>query len=180
MQNFIFLIFISFFGFPQAQNQYFSSSTGTVSFFSKTPVEDISATQSSASSVLNTGTKQLAVQINIKQFKFPNALMQEHFNENYMESEKYPTATFSGKINEQIDFAKQGKYQVTAIGKLKIHGIEQERTLSGTLEVGQNKLILDSDFEVALEDHKIEIPKVVFVKIAQKIQVKLHCEYLPK
>lgn len=162
------------------QAQYFSTSTGVTSFYSKTPVEDIAATNKSVSSVINTNTQQIAVQMQIKQFNFPNSLMQEHFNENYMESEKYPMATFAGKINETIDYSKSGTYTVTATGKLKIHGVEKEKTLKGTLVINGDKLVLDVEFEVALVDYKIDVPTVVFAKIAEKIQVKNHFEYAPK
>jgi polyisoprenoid-binding protein YceI len=174
--SYLFLVLVCF----HATAQYFSTSTGVVSFFSKTPIEDISATHKTASSIINTANNQIAVQIAIKQFTFPNALMQEHFNENYMESEKYPQATFAGKINEKIDFTVLGVYPVTATGKLKMHGVEQDKTLKGTLEVTATGIILKADFEVALADYKIDIPKIVFAKIAEKIQVKIDFLYVAK
>ncbi len=180
MKTIFALLFLFWYVVPITNNTYFATNNGTVSFFSKTPVEDISAKQSTAQSVINTTSQQIAVQLTVKDFTFPNALMQEHFNENYMETEKYPQATFSGKINEKIDFSKVGSYPVTATGKLKLHGVEKERTLTGTLQVAENQLVLDCAFDVALKDHNIDVPKLVFVKIAQIIQVKAHFEYAPK
>src|SRR5882757_9087161 len=99
---------------------------GEVSFFSKAPVEDIDAHNTSAHSVLNTTTREVAFLVPIRKFVFQKALMQEHFNEKYMESDKYPMASFKGKINEDVDFSKDGETKVTATGQLSIHGVEKE------------------------------------------------------
>lgn len=154
-----------------AQNLH-STSTGETNFFSKTPVENITATNKKVQSILNTTTGEVVVRMNMKQFDFPNKLMGEHFNESYIESEKYPTGTFKGKINEKIDFAKDGIYDVTSDGQFTIHGITKDRQLKGKLTVLNNVISLVSEFEVALVDHKIDVPKLVFVKIAQIVSVK--------
>lgn len=154
-----------------AQNLY-STSVGETNFFSKTPVENITATNKKVQSILNTATNEVVVRMTMKQFDFPNKLMGEHFNESYMESEKYPMGTFKGKINEKIDYTKDGTHQVTADGQFAIHGVAKDRQLKGTLTVANNAISLVSDFEVALVDHKIDVPKLVFVKIAQIISVK--------
>jgi polyisoprenoid-binding protein YceI len=100
--------------------------------------------------------------------------MEEHFNENYLESDKYPDATFSGKIEPLIDFSKPGTYPVKAKGKLKMHGVEVEREFTGTITVNADKTAeLKCDMEVPLADHKIEKPQLVMVKIADKIAVKV-------
>jgi polyisoprenoid-binding protein YceI len=156
-----------------------TAKSGKVSFFSSAPLEDIEATNQSAQSVINTNTKEVAVKIPIKAFKFDNSLMQEHFNENYMESEKFPHATFKGKINEEVDLTKEGIYQVSATGKMNIHGVERDQTIKGKLQVAGGKAILDSSFEVLLVDYKIEVPTVVFQKIAEKIKVSCLFTYLP-
>ncbi len=162
----------------QAQGML-TAKSGKVSFFSSAPLEDIEATNQSAQSVINTNTKEVAVKIPIKAFKFDNSLMQEHFNENYMESEKFPHATFKGKINEEVDLTKEGIYQVSATGKMNIHGVERDQTIKGKLQVAGGKAILDSSFEVLLVDYKIEVPTVVFQKIAEKIKVSCLFTYLP-
>src|ERR1035438_1845816 len=111
----------------------YSTKTGNVSFFSKTPIRDINAKNEKVGVVLNTATNEMVFVVSIKDFVFPDALMQEHFNENYMESDKYPTANFNGKFNEKIDYSKDGITNITATGKLKIHNIEKEVTEKGTL-----------------------------------------------
>jgi hypothetical protein len=171
--------FILVFNFASAQNKLYSSSKTEFSFFSKAPLEDIEAKNTRANSIINLSNRELVVRIPVSQFQFKNKLMQQHFNENYMESEKFPYATFKGKIIEDIDFNKPGVYSVNAIGILNIHGIDQERKLSGKITVAEKSLILETLFEVMLIDHKIEIPKLVFKKIAEKIEVKASINYSP-
>ena len=101
--------------------------------------------------------------------------MQEHFNENYMDSDKYPKAVFKGKLVEKIDYTKNGTYDVSATGDLTIHGVTKPRTLKGKLTVAEGTISISSEFDVALVDHNIEVPQMVFVKIAQVIKVK--CKY---
>jgi polyisoprenoid-binding protein YceI len=165
-------------GQSKAQNLY-STNGGETSFFSSTPVEDISAVNKTVQSILNTTTGEIVVQMAMKQFTFPNKLMQEHFNENYMESEKYPKAIFKGKINEMIDYSKSGTYDISATGDFTIHGIARPRTLKGKLTVAQGSISIMSEFDVSLTDHKIDVPKIVFVKIAQTIKVKNSLVLLP-
>ena len=162
-----------------AQNQLYSIKTSEFSFFSKAPMEDIEAKNTKASSIINTANRELVVRIPIAQFQFSNRLMQQHFNENYLESEKFPYATFKGKINELINFSKSGVYEVSASGTLNIHGVDQERTIKGKLIIAENNLNLDTRFDVMLIDHKIDIPKLVFKKIAEKIAVSASINYIP-
>jgi hypothetical protein len=158
---------------PQTSfGQLFMTQTGKTSFFSKTPVEDISALNSNVLAVINSSNGEIAVKMNMTQFKFQNKLMEEHFNENYMESDKFPTGSFKGKINESIDYAKAGTYDVTAKGTFTIHGVTKDKVLTGKLTVAKEALTLDSNFEIALVDYKIDVPKLVWEKIAEKIAVK--------
>lgn len=160
--------------------QLFSTSAGNTRFSASTPLENIEAENKKSQVILNTANGELAVRMNMRDFVFPNKLMQEHFNENYMESEKYPTATFSGKIEKAPDYTKDGDYDVSATGKFTVHGVTKERTIKGKLKIEGGKITILSDFEVALVDHKIEVPQVVFVKIAQVIKVKAQYILSPK
>lgn len=160
--------------------QLYFTQTGKTSFFSKTPLEDISAVNSAVSSILNTATNDIAVRMNINQFRFPNRLMEEHFNENYLESEKFPAATFKGKIAEKIDFTKEGTYDVTAKGVMMIHGVSKEKVLTGKLTVGKDNISIETNFEIALVDYKIDVPKLVWEKIAEKIAVKNNFSLIKK
>jgi hypothetical protein len=180
MKHFLLLpAFILIFNFSSAQNKLYNSNKSEFSFFSKTPLEDIDAKNTRANSIINLSNRELVVRIPVSQFQFKNKLMQQHFNENYMESEKFPYATFKGKINEEIDFSKSGTYSVSASGILNIHGIDQNRNLVGQLTVSENSLLLETKFEVLLVDHKIDIPKLVFKKIAEKINVSASINYVP-
>lgn len=175
----ILLVLILIFNCASAQNKLYSSSKSEFSFFSKTPLEDIKANNTRANSIINLTNRELVVRIPVSQFQFSNKLMQQHFNENYMESEKYPYATFKGKIIEELDLSKPGVYTVNASGILNIHGVDQERKLSGKLTVNENSMVLATKFDVMLIDHKIDIPKIVFKKIAEKIEVSANINYSP-
>jgi polyisoprenoid-binding protein YceI len=163
----------------QLKAQVWSTSAGKVSFFSATPVEDIKAMNNHVLSALNS-KGEVVVIITNTQFEFENKLMQEHFNEKYIESEKYPQSSFKGKINETIDYTKDGEHNVTVTGKLNIHGVEQERTISGKVIIKNGTIQLISEFKVKNADHKIEIPKLVVAKIAEAIEVKVDCLLMPK
>jgi polyisoprenoid-binding protein YceI len=155
-----------------AQGGMFATTSGNTRFSSETPLENVNAENKKSQAILNTANNELAIRMNMRDFVFPNKLMQEHFNENYIESEKYPTATFSGKVDKAPDYSKDGEYDVSASGKFTVHGITKERTINGKMKIEGGKISITSDFEVPLTDHKIEVPKVVFVKIAQVISVK--------
>ncbi|NIJ55552.1 YceI family protein [Dyadobacter arcticus] len=163
-----------------AQGSMFSTSTGNTRFLSVTPLENVDATNNKCQAILNTANSQLAIRMNMRDFDFPNKLMQEHFNENYIESAKYPTATFSGKIDKALDYTKDGQYDVSATGKFTVHGVTKDKTIAGKVKVEGGKITITSDFEVPLTDHKIDVPEVVFVKIAQVITVKAQYVLVPK
>jgi polyisoprenoid-binding protein YceI len=155
-----------------AQGGMFATSAGHTHFSASTPLENIEADNKKSQVILNTANNEIAIRMNMREFVFPNKLMQEHFNENYIESVKYPTATFSGKVDKAPDYTKDGQYDLSATGKFTVHGVTKERTINGKMKIEGGKITIDSNFEVALTDHNIEVPKVVFVKIAQIIQVK--------
>lgn len=153
------------------QNQWICRK-GETSFFSETPLENIAAVNKNVISLIDFGKGEIAVKMTMTDFKFQNHLMEEHFNENYMESEKYPSATFVGKFQEPIDISKNGIYEVVAKGQLTMHGVQKERILKGKLLVNANEITLVSDFNVSLKDHNIEVPTLVITKIAEVINVK--------
>lgn len=163
-----------------AQGGMFSTSSGNTRFISVTPLENVDATNNKCQAILNTANNQIAIRMNMRDFNFPNKLMQEHFNENYIESAKYPTATFSGTVDKAPDYSKDGQYDVSATGKFTVHGVTKERTITGKMKIEGGKITITSDFEVPLTDHKIEVPTVVFVKIAQIITVKTQYILAPK
>ena len=179
MQIVVKLLTISLLLSSKSFGQLYSTQSGETSFFSETPVENISAVNKNVGAIINTSTNEIAVSMKMAGFEFPNKLMQEHFNENYMESEKYPTGTFKGKIMEPIDYTKNGTYEVTAKGQFTIHGVSVAREMKGKLTVENQKISLISNFDVKLTDHKIDIPKIVFAKIAEVISVKTKYNFMP-
>lgn len=156
----------------RAQGTLYATSTGQTSFHASAPAEDIDAINKKTQATLNISTGEIAVLMNMRDFDFPNELMEKHFNKNYMESAKYPKGTFKGKMDQVVNVTKKGRTAFSATGTFTLHGISQPRSLKGTLTVQDGSLQFDSEFEVALIDHQIEVPKIVFVKIAQVIQVK--------
>lgn len=164
----------------QAQTGTYNSVRTKTTFFSKAPLEDISAVNTTATSAINVAGNEITVRIPISGFDFPNELMEEHFNDDYLESKQYPVATFKGKINEAVDWSRVGKVEVSATGTLAIHGVEKPRTINGALIIGNNGVQLDSKFTVKLADHNIKVPKLVFHKIAENIEVTCQFVYGPK
>lgn len=160
-----------------ANAQLFTTQTGEISFFSKTPMEDIDAVNKQVGSIINSATNEVAVQMRVTNFIFPNKLMQEHFNENYLETDKYPNATFKGKIKESIDLKVAGTYAVTAAGTATIHGVSRPVELKGTLVSTGKTVALTCQFDIHLDEYKIAIPKIVFKKIAEVIKVKGNINY---
>ena len=156
-----------------AQAQVFMGTNGHISFYSKAPLEDIEAHSREMSGAIRANTCELAFSVPINTYQFKKSLMQQHFNDRYMESDKYPKATFTGKINETPDLTQPGTYPVTATGKLTVHGVPQDRTIQGTLVSDGKKLQLTTDFKVKVADHQITIPRVVFQNIAEVVDVKL-------
>ena len=161
----LFFIFL-FFNF-NLYAQRFISKTGQVSFFSEAPMEDIKAINNKLGAVYDSKTGQLVFQLNIKDFVFPKALMQEHFNENYLESDRYPKSIFSGTV------ITQEMNKVTVEGDLSIHGKTNRIKVCGILKENKRVVNISAKFMVKLEDYDINIPKIVMYKIAEEVEVKI-------
>jgi hypothetical protein len=164
-----------------ANAQKYMTKNGFIGFYSHTSIEDIKADNNQVASVLDTGTGDLVFQVLIKSFHFEKALMEEHFNENYLESEKYPKATFKGKITNlsSVNFSKPGTYDVTVEGDLTIHNTTNRVNIKGTIEVVTDGINASSKFNIVPEDYKIEIPGVVREKINKDLEVTVSMKYTP-
>lgn len=157
------------------QALFYEVKDGMVSFHSYAPRELIFASSSQLRGIIDVQKKIFAFRIAIISFKgFNSPLQREHFNENYMESTVYPQASFSGKIIEDVDFTKDGSYDVRAKGKLLIHGVAQERTIKSHIICKDGRLTIISDFSVQLIDHNIKIPRVVYEKLAPEISITVN------
>ena len=164
------------------QAQTYLTKNGKISFFSKTSMENIEAVNNQVVSVLNTKTGVMQFSVQITGFLFKKALMQEHFNEDYLESAKFPKATFKGTITDisKVDFTKDGNYTVSVSGDLTLHGVTNKVTVPGTISITGGKVNATSTFTVLVADYKIDIPKVVQNNISKSIEIKVDCNYLPK
>ncbi|MES2430075.1 MAG: YceI family protein [Bacteroidota bacterium] len=163
-----------------AYAQKYFTKNGYISFFSKAKLENIKADHNQVLSTLDIGTGDMQFSLLIKGFHFPKATMEEHFNEDYMESDKYPKATFKGKITNlaQIDFTKDGTYNATVSGDLTMHGVTKKNfSTSGTITIKDGKISANSKFNVLLKDHNIKIPKVMASNIAETIEITVTCSY---
>jgi len=156
-----------------AQTKYISK-TGHVSFFSSTPLENIEAHNRQVLSIVDLSSGKVAVTMLMKAFEFEKALMQEHFNENYVESGKFPKATFKGKISdyEQVDFSKPKEYSLDVEGILTIHGISKNINTTIKLVVS-DELHATGKINIKLKDYGIKIPKLVAQNISEGIKISL-------
>lgn len=156
--------------------QKYMTRTGKISFFSGTPLENIEAFNNEVASVLDSKTGSMVFAVPIKSFKFEKALMQEHFNENYMESDKFPKAEYKGSITDvsKVNFAKDGTYNVSSTGKLTMHGVTKDVVIPGTVTVKGSEATLNSKFKVKPDDYGIKIPSMVVTKIAKEIEVTVN------
>lgn len=150
--------------------------TGKVSFFSSTSIENIEAFNNEVAAAYDASNGDVVFQMAIKGFKFEKQLMQEHFNENYMESDKFPKASFSGKIAEfnKVDLKKNGSYKATAGGTMMIHGVSKAVSIPGTIDVKDGVATFKANFNVALSDYNIKVPSIAEGKIAKSIAVTLN------
>ncbi|MEO6722523.1 MAG: YceI family protein [Ferruginibacter sp.] len=162
--------------------QKYFTKNGTISFFSKTPLENISADNNQTVSVLNTQNGEFNFSLLVRNFHFKKALMEEHFNENYMESDKLPKAAFKGNIADpaKVNFTQDGTYNITVTGDLTIHGVTHKISAPGTITVKGGVIAANSKFIVKPEDYNISIPKIVRENIAETIEVTVSCSYQNK
>jgi hypothetical protein len=175
MTRHIFLLLtVTSFSILSAKAQVFGAQNGTVNFISEAKLELIKASSNEMKGRIDAGRKLFAFAVKINSFKgFNSPLQKEHFNENYLESDRFPDASFSGKIIEDIDFTKDGQYTVRAKGILTVHGVQQERIIKSSIHIKDGKLKLESNFTVQLADHQVPIPKIVHEKLASEIKVEV-------
>lgn len=163
-------------GVSELKAQRYTSVSSRVHFFSDAPMEDIEAVNIDGRSAVDLEAGEVVFSIPIRSFTFEKSLMQEHFNENYMESDKYPNATFQGQLSG-FDPSVSNWQKATANGKMKIHGVEQSLRVEGSLRILDQKLEIQAKFPIALKDYNIKIPKVVFYNIAEVVDVTINFNY---
>jgi len=159
--------------------QKYFTKNGSISFFSKTAIEDIKADNNQVMSVLNTQNGELQFSLLTKGFHFKKALMEQHFNKDYIESDKFPKSTFKGGITDitKVNFTKDGTYVVTVTGDLTIHGVTKKATANSSIVIKNSKITGTSKFTVALSDYAISVPKIYQDNISKIIEISVACNY---
>lgn len=158
-----------------AHAQRFMTKNGHISFFSKAPLEDIEAHNRHVNAAYDASKGELVFRVLMKSFEFEKALMQEHFNENYVESHKFPNATFTGRVTNfaEIDVTKNGTYKAIVEGELTIRGITKPVKENGTFEVTGDEITGKCVFNIRLADHNVTIPKAVASNISETIEIRV-------
>jgi hypothetical protein len=164
---------------PCAVGQKYVTEATLVSFYSHAAIEDISASNKKSVGIFNSSTADIAFSVPIQEFQFAKSLMQEHFNEKYMESDKYPKSTFQGKISN-FNTGVAGVQNVKANGKLTIHGVTNSIEVPGTIEKEGEKFLMKSKFKVKLQDYKITIPQLLWQNVAEEVEVTLEFAFKPQ
>ena len=156
-----------------AHAQKFITKTGHIKFFSESSLEKIEAHNHQVNAALNVATGDFVFKVLMKSFDFEKALMQEHFNENYVESDKYPNATFAGKVIniKEVNINKDGTYNAEIQGALTIHGVTKQVQTKCSLEVKEGKILGKAKFSILLSDYNIKIPGAVINNISNEIEI---------
>ncbi|MBL0145332.1 MAG: YceI family protein [Chitinophagaceae bacterium] len=178
MKNLILIAAIIVIGTATVTAQKVYTKNGLISFYSTTKMEDIKANNNQTLSVLNTQNGDFQFSVLNKGFHFEKALMEEHFNENYMESSKFPKSTFKGAITDlsKVDFKKDGTYNVTVKGDLAMHGVTKNILVNGVISIKEGKITASSKFSIKLSDFNISIPGAVKGNIAEAIDITVNCK----
>lgn len=181
MKKFLFVIAALLALSTTAPAQRFFTRDAYVKFFSDAKVEDIEAVNKSGTAVLDAATGKMEWKVLVKNFLFEKALMQEHFNENYLESTKYPAATFKGQITNmnEVNLGKDGTYNANVNGKMTIHGVERDVNIAGVIIVGEGVIKIHSDFFVKCADYNVKIEAQKVSNIASEIKVTVAATLTP-
>jgi polyisoprenoid-binding protein YceI len=180
MKNIITIVFCLAILNLNAQDKFFTK-TGKIDFFSKAQLEDIEARNKTVGVLLDTKTGNLQFSVLMKGFEFEKALMQEHFNDNYVESDKFPKSEFTGSIlnNTDINFLKDGSYNAKVKGELTLHGVTRTVETMGSIKVNNGRIDGSSEFNILLSDFKIKVPSVVKNKLSNNIKIKVEFRLEP-
>ncbi|MBK6834524.1 MAG: YceI family protein [Bacteroidetes bacterium] len=155
--------------------QIYMAKTSEITFFSEARLENIDAKNTTGKPVMDAKSGRFSVKVSMKGFKFKSGLMEEHFNETYVESDKFPYAVFEGKIkdNDKIDYTKDGVYDVVVEGKMTMHGETKDVTVTGKLTIKGTQILIDSKFKIKLADYKVIVPSGKLANIAETVDVTI-------
>ena len=174
------LLFLLFTAFSVIAQDKFFTNTGTINFEASVPLyEEVKAVNRQVAILLEPKTSTFICTVVIKDFRFKLNLMQEHFNENYMESDRYPLSEFKGKVENADKLTKDGSYTLNVTGTLQIHGVTKPYNTKAAFIVKDGTLKAVTSFQVRLADHKISIPSIVGKKIAEVVKITVDATYKP-
>jgi polyisoprenoid-binding protein YceI len=179
MKKLILVIFLGFLAFNLSAQKVFLTKDAKINFNSSTPIEDIIAESSQATAVIDIEKNALQFSVLTTSFKFRRALMEEHFNENYIESPKFPKATFKGKITSIIDWSSDKMAIVDVKGDLTMHGVTKEYTFQAQITPGKDKIAASATLKITPEQFNIPIPSAVREKIAKEVALKIDATFVP-
>ena len=171
MMKFICILLLALIIPKQNGGNLYLCKNAKIIIYSSALIEDIKAESNVGLSVFNPTTGELNFSLLISSLQFEKAFMQQHFNSDYMESDKYPRAIFKGKVQEHVDVTTNGSYPVTVTGTFTVHGVTKSRTITGTITVKNGIVSMTSEFMVNCADHHIDIPQILFYHIAENIKV---------
>ena len=173
MKNLVITVVTFLFLIPVVHSQKFITKNGMIKFYSDSPLEKIEGINNQVASAFDISNGNIVFKVLMKSFEFSKELMQEHFNENYVESDAFPEASFKGAVKDfkTSDFSKNGKINVIIEGDLIIHGVTKHVSEKGTLEKKSDKIIGKSVFNIAIKDYNIKIPKAVEKNISENVQI---------
>ncbi|GIV34778.1 MAG: hypothetical protein KatS3mg031_2313 [Chitinophagales bacterium] len=180
MRNLLTIVLFTALSLSSHAQKYFTK-TGHIWFYSHAPLEDIEAHNYQVSSIMDAQSGEVVFKVTMTGFQFPNALMQEHFNEKYVESDKFPESVFKGKVTNiaEVDFSKNDTFKVQVEGELTIHGVTRPIKAEGTLTPREGKVHVESLFQIAVADYNIKIPAAVKDNIAKIIDIHVEVLYDP-
>lgn len=181
MKSFMIAFLVLILSASSVYSQKYMTRNGHIRFYSSAPLEDIEAHNRQVNAAFDTQTGDFVFRVLIRSFEFEKALMQEHFNENYMESHKFPNASFRGKVTNlsDVDFTKDGEYEVVIEGKLIIRGETNDISELGTFTVKEGAITGFSQFNVQLADYDVKIPRAVVNNIAETVEVTVNVNLEP-
>ncbi len=179
MKKLTFFLFASLIFLTKSQAQIYMADSCRVSFFSAATIEDITAVNTVSKPVMSTATGDIQISITNELLMFKKKLMQEHFNEDYMESDKYPHTVFKGKVNEKVDYTTDGVNNVTVTGTMDMHGVQKTITIPGTITVQNGIIFLSAKFDVKLTDYNIKVPTVIGSDVGKQIAITFSATMKP-
>lgn len=169
--RFIPLSFFLYFGVLNLNAQTYHAQEMYIHFFSPAPIADIEAISNAAVATINIDKNEVDIALKVGSFKFKKALMQAHFNDKYIESNRYPNAHFKGRFKNILDLEKDGIYNLVVEGKFNIHGVDKPKTINCNILIKDKKITFETAFKLMTADYKIKAPDIIYRKVGQEVNI---------